>query len=153
MSRPEETVLKSESGFSLKQKGDKKYRFNPPAGTLILTDMRLIFAQSGGEFAKRLVAGGLFGGIGGIIGDKLLGAMTKVKPEELDKALERPDSFQLNLQDLSEVKTERQLGGALLSVQWSAPDKPKALLYRSGVAGTLKGFDEWIKAIQDAKAH
>jgi hypothetical protein len=150
MSRPEETVLKSESGLGLKQKGDKKYRFNPPAGTLILTDMRLIFAQSGGEFAKRLVAGQLFGGI---IAGKLLGAMTKVKPEELDKALERPDSFQLNLQDLSEVKTERQFGGALLSVQWSAPDKPKALLYRSGVAGSLKGFDEWIKAIQDAKAH
>ncbi len=149
MASPEETILKTEP-FGLKQRGDKKYRFNPPAGTLILTDMRLIFAQSGGEFAKRLVAGGLFGGI---IGGKLLGAMTKVKPEELDKALERQDSFQLNLQDISEVKTERQLGGPLLSVQWSAPDKPKAVLYRSGVAGSLKGFDEWIKAIQDAKAH
>ncbi|MFH0849116.1 MAG: hypothetical protein V1857_06410 [archaeon] len=150
MSRPEETVLRSESGFGLKQRGDKKYRFNPPAGTLILTDTRLIFAQSGGEFAKRLVAGGL---LGGIIGSEALGAMTKVKPEELDKALERQDSFQLNLQDISEVKTERQLGAALLSVQWNAPDKPKALLYRTGVASGLKGFDEWIKAIQDAKAH
>ena len=146
MSRPEETMLRSESGLSLKQRGGKKYRFNPPAGTLILTDKRLIFAQSGAGLAKRMVGAGLLGTIA-------LKALTKVKPEELDKALERPDSFQLNLQDISGVKTERQFGGPLLSVQWNAPDKPKAVLYRSGVAGSLKGYDEWIKVIQDAKAH
>ncbi len=151
MASPEETILKTEP-FGLKQRGDKKYRFNPPAGTLILTDMRLIFTQSGGEFAKRLGASGLLG-LGGLIGSKVVGAMTKFKPEELDKALDRPESFQLNLQDISEVKTEKQLGTALLSVQGNAPDKPKALLYRSNVASGHKGFDEWIKAIQDAKAH
>jgi len=142
MSNPEETVLKSESGFGLREKGDKKYRFNPPAGTLILTDKRLIFAQSGESLAKRMVAGGLLGEIG-------MKAMTKVKPEELDKALERPESFQLNLQDISEVKSERKLGTPFLSVQWS-PDKPKALLYKMGSYG-LKGFDGWTKAIQDAR--
>ena len=115
-------------------------------GTLILTTMRLIFAQSGEGLAKRMAAGGLLGDLG-------LKALTKVKPEELDKALERPDSLQFNFQDISEVKTEKQLGTALLSVQGNAPDKPKALLYRSNVASGHKGFDEWIKAIQDAKAH
>ena len=138
----------TESGFGLKQRGDKKYRFNPPAGTLVLTDRRFIFAQSGGEFAKRLLAGGL---LGGIIGSEALKAMTKVKAEDLDKAIERPESFQVNLQDIMEVKTERQLGTALLSVQWNAPEKPKALLYRSGAISAFKGFDDWVKAIQTAK--
>jgi hypothetical protein len=144
MSRPEETVLKSESGFGLREKGGKKYNFNPPAGTLILTDKRLIFAQSGGSLAKRMVAGGLFGDIG-------LKAMTKVKPEELDKAFERPESFQLSLQDISEVKTEKKLTTPYLSVEWRAPDNLKAVFYKIGVYRGLKNFDEWTKAIQDAK--
>jgi hypothetical protein len=83
----------------------------------------------------------------------MLGAMTKVKPEELDKALERSESFQVNLQDILEVKTERQLGAALLSIQWNAPEKTKALLYRTGAVSGFKGFDDWIKAIQDAEGH
>jgi hypothetical protein len=145
MSRPEETVLNSESGIGLKQRGDKKYSFNPPAGTLILTDKRLIFAQSDKGLAKRMVAGGLLGNLG-------LTAMTKVKPEELDKALERPESFQLNLQEISEAKTEKKLGTPYLSVQSSAPDNPNAMFYRVTAASFhLKGFDEWAKAIQDAK--
>jgi len=146
MTSPEETILKNESGIGLKQKGDKKYRFNPPAGTLVLTDRRLIFAQSGGEFAKLLL-------FGGIIGSEALKAMTRVKAEDLDKALEKAESFQLNLQDISEVKTERQLGAALLSVQWNTPSESKALLYRTGSISGFKGFDDWIKAIQDAKGH
>ncbi len=148
MSRPDEAILVTESGFGLKQRGDKKYRFNPPAGTLILTDKRLIFAQSGGEFAKRLLAGGR---LGGIIGSEALRAMTKVKAEELDKALEKSESFEVKLQDISEVKTERQLGAALLSLQWNDPEKPKALLYRTGMISGFQGFDDWIKAIQDVK--
>jgi len=32
MARSEETMVRSESGFGLKQRGDNKYRFNPPAG-------------------------------------------------------------------------------------------------------------------------
>ena len=146
MPSSEETVIKSESGFAVKEKGDKKYRFNPPVGTLTLTDKRLIFAQSGAGLAKRMAAQGLFGSIA-------VKAMTKVKPEELDKALERPDSFQLNLQDIQEAKNEKQLGTRLLSIQWNAPDNPKALFYRTstGLTSAFKGFDEWIKAIQDAK--
>ena len=147
MSRPEETVLKSESGLGLKQVGDKKFRFNPPAGTLILTDKRLIFAQSGEGLAKRMVAGGLLGEIG-------LKAMTKVKPEELDKAMKRPESFQLDLQDIAEAKTEKQLGTPYLSVQSNTPDKPSAMLYRVAPVSSgfrLKGFDEWTKVIQEAK--
>jgi hypothetical protein len=147
MSRPEETVLNSESGLGLKQRGDKKYSFNPPAGTLILTDKRLIFAQSDKGLAKRMVAGGLLGDVG-------LKAMTKVKPEELDKALERPESFQLNLQEIIEAKTEKKLGTPYLSVQSCASDTPRAMFYRAAPVSSgfhLRGFDEWAKAIQDAK--
>lgn len=147
MSHPEEAVLKTESGIGPKQRGDKKYRFNPPMGTLILTDRRLIFAESGGEFAKRLVAGGLLG----IIGSEALRGVTKVKAEELDKALERSESFQVNLKDISEVKTEKQLGVSFLSVQWSAPQQQKALFYRTGVFSSFVGFDEWINQILTAK--
>jgi hypothetical protein len=89
--------------------------------------------------------------LGGIVGSEALKAMTKVKAEELDKALERPESFQVNLQDITEVKTERQLGAALLSVQWNSPEKPKALLYRSGMISGFQGFDDWIKAIQKSE--
>ncbi len=148
MSRSEETIIKSESGIALKQKASKKYTFNPPAGNLILTDSRFIFARSGGEFAKRLVAGAL---LGGIVGSEAMRGMTKVKAEELDKALDRPDSFQVNLQDISEVKTEKQLATALLSIQWNGPEKPKALFYRTGIVSSIGGFDEWVKAVNAAR--
>jgi hypothetical protein len=148
VSRPEETILKSESGLGLKQKGDKKFSFNPPAGSLVLTDRRLIFAESGGEFAKRIVAGAL---LGGIVGSEAIRAMTKVKAEDLDKAFERPNSFQMNLDDILEVKTERVLGASFLSVQWNAPERPKALLYRSGFVSAFGGFDQWVSAVNAAK--
>lgn len=141
----EETILKTESGLGLKERGGKKYRFNPPAGTLILTDRRLIFAQSGEGLAKRMVAAGLLGSIA-------LKSMMKVKPEELDKALERPESFQLSLPDISEATIEKQLTTPFLAVKWKAPENPKAVFYKVGVYSGLKGlFDEWVKAIQDAK--
>jgi hypothetical protein len=148
LSRPEETIIKSESGIGLRQKGEKKYRFNPPAGTLILTDERLIFARSGGELGKRLFAGGF-----GILGaGALLRSMTKINPEELDKALEKPESFQLKLQDISEVKTERMLGSALLSVQCpNAAERPKVQFYREGAVSPLRGFDQWIEATNLAR--
>ena len=141
----EETVLKSESGLGLREKGGKKYRFNPPAGTLILTDRRLIFAQSDEGLAKRMVAAGLFGSMA-------LKSMMKVKPEELDKALEKPESFQLSLPDIMEAKIEKQLTTPFLVVRWNAPENPKVVFYKVGVSSGLKGlFDEWIKAIQDAR--
>ncbi len=77
--------------------------------------------------------------------------MTKVKAEELDKALEKSESFEVNLQDIPEVKTERQLGEPFWSVQWNATEKPKALLYRTGMVSGFQGLDDWVRAIQDSK--
>ena len=148
MSRPEETILKTESGLSLHQKGLKKYNFNPPLGTLVLTDSRLIFAQSEGAFAKRVVAGSL---LGGMIGSEVLRGMTKIKPEELDKALARPESFQVNLQDILEVKTEKELLAGLLTVEWNAAGKTKAQFNRAGTYSGFKGFDDWVSAVNAAK--
>lgn len=148
MSHLEETVLRTESGICLQQKGEKKYRFNPPAGTLILTDQRVIFAQSGGEFAKRIVVGGL---LGGIVGSEAMRMTTKVKKEHLDEALQRPDSFEIHLQDIANAGQKTELGAHLLMIESRAPGLEKANLYRQGGLSGLKGFDEWINDINAAK--
>ncbi len=148
MSHLEETVLRTEPGICLQQKGEKKYRFNPPAGTLILTDQRLIFAQSGGEFAKRIVVGGL---LGGIVGSEAMRMTTKVKKEQLDEALNRPDSFEIHLQDIVNVGQKSELGAKLLMIESRAPGLEKANVYRQGGLSGMKGFEEWITDTNSAK--
>jgi len=148
MSHNEETVLRTESGINLNKKGDKKYTFNPPGGTLILTDQRLIFAQSGGIFAKRLLAGGV---LGGIVGSEAMRLTTKVKKEELDEAFERPDSFEVHLQDITEVKEKTEWGAHLLIVASKAPGMQEVQLFRQGGVSGLKGFNDWITDTNAAK--
>jgi RNA polymerase subunit RPABC4/transcription elongation factor Spt4 len=148
MSHLEETVLRTESGMVLYQKGEKKYRFNPPAGTFILTDQRVIFAQSGGEFAKRIVVGGL---LGGIIGSEAMRMTTKVKKEHLDEALQRPDSFEIHLQDITEVGQKSEFGAKLLMIDSRAPGVEKGYLNRQGGLSAMKGFEDWITDINAAK--
>jgi hypothetical protein len=148
MSHLEETVLRTESGICLQQKGEKKYRFNPPAGTLILTDQRIIFAQSGGEFAKRIVIGGL---LGGIVGSEAMRMTTKVKKEHLDEALQRPDSFEIHLGDVTTLSQKSELGAHLLRIESRAPGLERANVYRQGGLSGLKGFDDWMVDINAAK--
>jgi hypothetical protein len=148
MSHLEETVLRTESGICIQQKGEKKYRFNPPAGTFILTDQRVIFAQSGGEFAKRIVVGGL---LGGIVGSEAMRMTTKVKKEHLDEALQRPDSFEIHLQDVVNVGQKSEFGAHLIMIESRTPGVEKANLYRQGGLSGLKGFDDWITDINAAK--
>ncbi len=148
MSHLEETVLRTESGINLNQKGEKKYRFNPPGGTLLLTDQRVIFAQSGGEFAKRLVAGGI---LGGIVGSEAMRMATKVSKEQLDEALQRPESFEVHLQDITNLGQKSELGAHLMMIESRAAGVEKAHLYRQGGLSGLKGFDEWITDINAAK--
>jgi predicted nucleic acid-binding Zn ribbon protein len=148
MSHLEETVLRTESGICLQQKGDKKYRFNPPAGTLILTDQRVIFAQSGGEFAKRIVVGGL---LGGIVGSEAMRMTTKVKKEHLDEALQRQDSFEIHMGDLINLSQKSEFGAHLLLIESRAPGVERVNVYRQGGLSGLKRFDEWITDINAAK--
>ena len=148
MAHLEETVLKSESGINLNRRGEKKYNFNPPGGTLILTDQRLIFAQSGGEFLKRLVVGGV---LGGIIGSEAMRGATRVKKEDLDKAMERSESFEIHLQGIIGAKVEKQFGASLLCIDCSTPGMSRAQLYRAGAVSSFKGFDDWIGEINSAK--
>ncbi len=148
MSHLEETVLRTESGMVLYQKGEKKYRFNPPAGTLILTDQRVIFAQSGGEFAKRIVVGGL---LGGIIGSEAMRMTTKVKKEHLDEALQRPDSFEMHLQDITNVGQKSEFGAKLLMIDSRTPGVEKGYVNRQGGLSAMKGFEDWITDINAAK--
>jgi len=148
MSHLEETVLRTESGICLQQKGEKKYRFNPPAGTLILTDKRLIFAQSGGEFAKRIVVGGL---LGGIVGSEAMRMTTKVSKEQLDEALNRPDSFEIHLQDIVNVGQKSELGAKLFMIESRAPGLEKVNVYRQGGFSQMKGYEDWITDTNSAK--
>jgi predicted nucleic acid-binding Zn ribbon protein len=148
MSHLEETVLRTEPGICLQQKGEKKYRFNPPAGTLILTDQRIIFAQSGGEFAKRIVVGGL---LGGIVGSEAMRMTTKVGKDQLDEALNRPDSFEIHLQDIVNVSQKSEFGAKLLMMESRAPGLTNANVYRQGGLSAMKGFEDWITDINSAK--
>ncbi len=148
MSHLEETVLRTESGMVLYQKGEKKYRFNPPAGTLILTDQRIIFAQSGGEFAKRIVVGGL---LGGIVGSEAMRMTTNVKKEHLDEALQRPDSFEIHLQDITGVGQKSEFGAKLLMIDSRTPGVEKGYVNRQGGLSAMKGFEDWITDINVAK--
>ena len=128
--------------------GEKKYTFNPPGGTLILTDQRIIFAQSGGEFAKRLVVGGL---LGGIVGSEAMRMATKVKKEHLDEALQRPDSFEIHLQDITNVGQKSELGAKLLMIESPVRRAREGTSFRQGGLSGLKGFDDWITDINAAK--
>jgi len=148
VSHLEETVLMTESGICTKQKGEKKWSFNPPEGTLFLTDQRVIFARSGGEFAKRLVVGGL---LGGIVGSEMMRMTTKVSKAHIDEALQRQDSFEIHLQDITGVSQKSEFGAKLLMIESRSPGVEHAYLYRQGGLTAMKGFDEWMKDIDAAR--
>lgn|GEM_PF-6927130 len=142
-----ETILEIEGGYVLQQKGDKKHVFNPPTGTLILTDRRFIFAQSDVGLAERAMAGS----VGMAIGSEALRVMSTVRPEQLNKAFEKPESFCINLTDILEAKAERQLTGAGLIIRWNAPREMKAAFYKAGMITGLGIPNDWVEAINTAK--
>ena len=142
-----ETILKIEGGYVLQQKGGEKHVFNPPTGTLILTDRRFVFAQSDVGLAKRAMAGS----VGLVIGSEALRVMSTVKPEQLNKAFEKPESFYVNLTDILEVKAERQLTSAGLIVKWNGPGEMKAAFYKTGMITGMGLPNDWVEAINTAK--
>jgi predicted nucleic acid-binding Zn ribbon protein len=97
---------------------------------------------------KRLVVGGV---LGGIIGSEAMRGATRVKKEDLDKAMERPESFDIHLQDIIGAKVEKQFGASLLCIDCSTPGMSRAQLYRAGAVSSFKGFDDWIGEINSAK--
>ena len=149
----EETFLKvGEGGFMLREKGGKKYNFNPPRGNLILTDNRLVFAKSSTGLGKRMLVGVA---VGGLIGNTVWKKMDKVKPEEIDKALERSESFAIPLCDIVDAKAEKgtALGGASkLNINYRTADKTSSccFLVIGGVLGS-KPPNDWVEAINSAK--
>jgi len=147
MANAAEIVLKTESGYVLRQKGDKKHTFNPPMGTLILTDKRFIFAQANVGIGKRLAAGSL----GLIAGSEALKVMSTVKPEQLDAVFKMPESFFANLTDILEVSVGRTLGSSYLVVRWNAPGETKAQFYKEGMVTGLSLPKAWVDEINAAK--
>lgn len=121
--------------------------FNPPTGTLILTDRRFIFAQASVGVAKRLVAGSL----GLVVGSEALRVMSTVKPEQLDAVFKMPESFFVNLADVLEVKVGRTLGSSFLLIRWNAPGEMKAQFYKAGMITGLSLPQDWVDQINAAK--
>jgi len=147
MAYPAETILKTEPGYVLRQKGDKTHTFNPPLGTLILTDRRLIFAQSSVGIGKRLAASSL----GIIVGNEALRVMSKVNPEDLNAIFKMPESFFVNLADIAEAKVGRRLGAAFLAITSNAPGVTRAEWYRQGTMAGISLPQSWVDEINAAK--
>ncbi|HIH87797.1 TPA: zinc ribbon domain-containing protein, partial [Candidatus Bathyarchaeota archaeon] len=103
---------------------------------------------SGGEFAKRIVVGGL---LGGIVGSEAMRMTTKVKKEQLDEALQRPDSFEMHLQDITNVGQKSEFGAKLLMIDSRTPGAEKGYVNRQGGLSAMKGFEDWITDINAAK--
>lgn len=142
-----ETILKTESGYVLRQRGDKKHTFNPPTGTLILTDRRFIFAQASVGAGKRLVAGSL----GLVVGSETLRVMSTVQPEQLEAVFRMPESFFVNLADILEVNAGRTLGSSFLLIGWNARGETKAQFYKAGMVTGLSLPQDWVDEINAAK--
>jgi hypothetical protein len=139
-----ETILKvSDGGYVLIEKG-KKYRFNPPRGTIFLTDKRLIFAHTPGGAAKRILATVT---LGAVIGNKIVNKLDKVKTEELNKALEMPESFSVNLTEIHSVEAKFSLGGNQLIVKARGIDG--SVIWRTSGYGVPK---DWVQEINNAKS-
>jgi hypothetical protein len=148
-----ESILKVGDGsFLLYQKGDKKYRFNPPRGNLLLTDRRLIFAKSAVGFGKR-VGVNLLTGV--VIGGKLQQRMDKVNPQEIEEALLRSDSFELPLTDIVKATAEagtKGLTNSKLHIKYKKAENTEDVSFF--LTGSVFGSappNDWVNAILDAK--
>ena len=59
--------------------------------------------------------------LGGIVGGEVMRVATKVSKAHLDEALQSPDSFEVKLQDITEMRTKKEFGAYLLIIQCSTP--------------------------------
>lgn len=148
-----ETIFKvGEGGFILREKGGKKYSYNPPRGNLILTDRRLVFAKSSVGLGKRMLVGAV---AGVVLGSYVWKDMDKVNPEEIDKSLELSESFAIPLSDIVDAKAERGIKGltnSKLNVNYKSSDKTTSCIFI--VAGGLLGSEppnDWVEAVNSAK--
>jgi hypothetical protein len=150
----EEVVLKiGDGGFILREKDGNKFNFNPPRGNLILTDKRVIFAKSSVGFGKRLAVGV---GAGLLIADRVWKKWDKVKPEEIDRALQLEGSFALLLTDISTVRAEKGIKGltnSKLSIIYNISSRVASCSFF--ISGGLLGSappNDWVDSIMSAKA-
>jgi hypothetical protein len=81
-----------------------------------------------------------------VIGNKIVNKLDKVKTEELNKALEMPESFSVNLTEINSVEAKMSLGGNQLIVKARGID--------GSVIWRISGFgvpNDWVQEINNAK--
>lgn len=144
MRNESETVIKAEGGLFLTEFAGKKFRWNPPVGTLILTNKHVVYASVKQRLRKQLKGAILPLGLS----QKAMAASTLVKPEELDEAMKNEGSFKLSLDSITNVRTHRRLGfGApFFHITWKSKESEITAGFAKGTA--VRSFKPWVKAIK-----
>jgi uncharacterized membrane protein YeaQ/YmgE (transglycosylase-associated protein family) len=159
----EEVVLKADSALLL-EKDDKKSGglTSLCSGALILTNKRLVLAQAEMSRDKKAVALAslAIGLAGAMVAAELAKKWASVKDlDEMKAAMAQPNSFELPLENISELKLDKVRWGFSLSkliVRWKTPSGlSHAALSIMGIThGQVnRRLDEWAKAIGDARAN
>jgi hypothetical protein len=110
-------------------------------GTLILTNCRIIYIEKGS--AERSIAWVFGGAIAGSAFEK------SVSQADMDQFMQYPGSFFIPLQNVTNVKAARKMGGAYLSVSNNSPGLKPAYSFVFG--GGWTRHDEWVNAVNSAK--
>jgi hypothetical protein len=112
-------------------------------GTLILTNRRLVYIMKGG--ASTSTAWALGGAVAASAIEK------SASQAEINEMAQYPGSYAIPLENITEVKVDRKMGGAYLSVKNNTPGLKPAYSFVFG-----SGFsrnDEWVYAIRNAKSN
>ena len=96
-----ETTLKSEANYFAWRETPEKTKQTP--GTLVLTDQRVLFAPSG-KSAGAVLAGAMLSGP--LTYGIMFKALTEVKPQDVEAALQRQGGLSILYSNISEVKQE-----------------------------------------------
>lgn len=147
MSEDSERVIKAEGGLFVTEFAGKKFRWNPPVGTLILTNKNVIYAAVKHGLRKQVK--GAFLPLG--LSQKVLADSTLIKPEELEEAMKNEGSFKISLASIVNLRTHRRLGfGApFFHITWKTKDGEITVGFAKGTA--VRSFKPWVEAIEAAK--
>ena len=147
MSEDSETVIKAEGGLFLTEFAGKKFRWNQPVGTLILTNKHVIYVAVKHGLRKQLKS--TFMPLG--LSQKVLADSTMVKPEELEEAMKNEGSFKVSLASIANLRTHRRFGwGApFFHITWKTKDEEITAGFAKGTA--VRSFKPWVEAIEAAR--
>jgi hypothetical protein len=131
-----ETILKNESGVKCAEGDTKGYL---GLGTLILTNLRLVYINKHGKGAVALT------GLTGLVG---LEVAKKAGKADLDDATTFPGSFSIRLEEITRAENVRHFLNAYLRVDSQSPSlKPVYNFFFNSASSS-----DWANAINSAVA-